>query len=514
MIFVNDSTNLSICNNSQMETMIGPEEIVAFIENYTPNDEDKALIKKAYDFSKNAHEGQLRASGDPYFIHVIATAKNLARYGMDSTTISAGLLHDTIEDGKATEEEIKNEFGEDILFLVQGVTKLGKVKYRGRERHAESLRKFFVAMAADFRVLMIKLADRLHNLQTLQYVRKEKQTRIALESIEIYAPLAHRLGIGKLKGELEDAAFPFAYPKEFENTEKFMNEKKGISEKHAEAVKGSLTRELNRQDIEIVKISHRIKHKYSLWKKLQRYKNDPEKIYDIMALRVIVPTVEDCYKTLGLVHMFWKPLPDRIKDYIALPKLNGYQSLHTTIFTGDGGIVEIQIRTPEMHGIAEYGIASHFAYKESEEKNPSPLSTGKYAWVDEFRELARAVHESSQFLKNLKMDFFKDRIFVFTPKGDVLDLPEDASPIDFAYAIHSDIGNHVSGAKVNGKLVPLSTKLKINDIVEIMTKDEAHPTSKWQDYAKTTLARKHIKTYVDDHSLLNKYIFNRFRSAK
>lgn len=496
-----------------MEEMSSAEAIVALIDNYTPTDADKELIARAYSFSRQAHEGQLRASGDPYFVHVIATAKNLARYGMDATTIAAGLLHDTIEDGKATEQEIRQEFGDDIFFLVEGVTKLGKVKYRGRERHAESLRKFFVAMASDFRVLMIKLADRLHNLQTLQYVRPEKQRRIALESIEIYAPLAHRLGIGKLKGELEDAAFPFAYPKEYGEIEKFMNEKKEVSEQHIHAVKASLERELNRQHIPIVKMSYRIKHKYSLWKKLQRYKHDPEKIYDIMALRVIVNSVEDCYRVLGLVHMFWKPVPDRIKDYIALPKLNGYQSLHTTIFTGDGGIVEIQIRTPEMHGIAEYGIASHFAYKENPDGNGS-RSASKYAWVDEFRELARAVHESGQFMQDLHMDFFKDRIFVFTPKGDVLDLPEDACPIDFAYAVHSDIGNHVSGAKVNGKMVPLSTKLQINDIVEIMTRNESHPTSKWLDCAKTALARKHIKAYVEEHSLLNKYIWNRFKTAK
>ncbi len=497
-----------------MEVIESPEDIISQIEAYTPTEEDIALINKAYDFSRLAHEGQLRASGEPYFIHVIATAQNLARYGMDATTISAGLLHDTIEDGKATEEEIKKEFGDDIFSLVEGVTKLGKVKYHERERHAESLRKFFVAMAADFRVLMIKLADRLHNLQTLQYVKPEKQRRIALESIEIYAPLAHRLGIGKLKGEIEDAAFPFAFPKEYTEIEKFMNEKKEVSEQNIAGVQSSLARELERQGVKTVKLSHRIKHRYSLWKKLQKYKNDPDKIYDIMALRVIVPNIEDCYRTLGIVHMFWKPLPDRIKDYIASPKLNGYQSIHTTIFTGDGGIVEIQIRTPEMHGIAEYGIASHFAYKETSDDGKAPRNSVKYAWVEEFRELARAVHESGAFLKNLKMDFFKDRIFVFTPKGDVIDLPEEACPVDFAYSIHSDIGNHVSGAMVNGKMVPLSTKLKINDIVEIITKNDAHPSSKWLDFAKTTLARKHIKTYVDDHSLLNKYIWNRFKTTK
>ncbi len=497
-----------------MESPSNPNAIITLIDNYAPSEADIALINKAYDFSEKAHEGQKRASGEPYFNHVVATAKNLARYGMDATTIAAGLLHDTIEDGKATESEIKEAFGDDIFFLVEGVTKLGKVKYRGRERHAESLRKFFVAMASDFRVLMIKLADRLHNLQTLEFVNPEKQRRIALESIEIYAPLAHRLGIGKLKGELEDAAFPYAYPKEYAEIETFLNEKKTVSEQNISAVQSSLERELTRQHIHTIKMSHRIKHKYSLWKKLQRYKHDPDKIYDIMALRVILPNIEDCYRTLGLVHMLWKPVPDRIKDYIALPKLNGYQSLHTTIFTGDGGIVEIQIRTPEMHGIAEYGIASHFAYKEFESNDKTNQKTGKYAWVDEFRELSRIVNESGQFMQNLRMDFFKDRIFVFTPKGDVIDLPDGACPIDFGYAVHSDIGNHISAAKVNGKMVPITSSLHVNDIVEIVTKSDAHPTSKWLDCAKTTVARKHIRTYVDDHSLLNKYIWNRFKSTK
>jgi GTP pyrophosphokinase len=491
--------------------MANADDIIVLMEDHKPNKEETILIEKACVFAEKAHEGQLRASGDPYFTHVLATAKNLASFGMDATTIAAGLLHDTIEDGKATEEEIQTEFGDDILFLVQGVTKLGKVKYQGRERHAESLRKFFVAVAADFRVLMIKLADRLHNLQTLQYVKPEKQKRIALEAIEIYAPLAHRLGIGKLKGDIEDAAFPFAFPKEYAEIEKFMKQKKEATETNIKAVEIELGKELEQQKVTVVKMNSRIKHKYSLWKKLQKYKKEPEKIYDIMALRVIVPTIEDCYRTLGIVHSLWRPLPERIKDYIALPKLNGYQSLHTTIFTGDGGIVEIQIRTPEMHGIAEYGIASHFAYKEVEEKNKKPKTVSKYAWIDEFHELARTIHENDAFLKDLKMDFFKDRIFIFTPEGDVIDLPEESSPIDFAYAIHSDIGNHTSSAKINGKMSPLSTKLQMNDIVEIHTKESAHPGSKWLDYAKTTLARKHIKAYVDEHSLLNKYIFNRFK---
>lgn len=482
------------------------------MEENPPSEKDKALIKHAYDFAQKKHEGQLRASGDPYFTHVFETAKNLARYGMDSQTIAAGLLHDAIEDTGTPEEEIEKEFGKEILFMVNGVTKLGKLKYRGRERHVESLRKFFIAVAQDFRVLMIKLADRLHNLQTLEYIPQEKQKRVALEALEVYAPLAYRLGIGKLKGELEDAAFPYVYPKDYAKVQEILKSKAKATEHHLETVLGDLQKELGKQNIKVVKISARMKHTYSLWKKLKRYDMDIDKIYDIVALRIIVPTVEDCYQVLGIIHSIWKPLPNRIKDYIALPKLNGYQSLHTTIFTGDGGIAEIQIRTPQMHGQAEYGIASHFSYKESIEKQKA-AAKHKFVWIDQFKDLQKNTDKPEKFLDDLKMDFFTDRIFVFTPEGDVIDLPKDSSPIDFAYSIHSEIGQHASAAKVNGKMVPLSAKLKDSDIVEITTKKDAHPSSKWSSYAKTTMAKKHIKQYLDTHetSLLDKYIFKRFK---
>lgn len=494
-----------------MEKISGVQEIIALMDEHPPTDSGKALIEKAYEFAKKAHEGQLRQSGDPYFLHVVETAKNLARFGMDATTVAAGLLHDTIEDCGISDEVMEQEFGKDIVFLVNGVTKLGKVKYQGRDRHVESLRKFFVAVAEDFRVLMIKLADRLHNLQTLKYVKKEKQKRIALEALEVYAPLAHRLGIAKLKGELEDAAFPFAYPKEYAKLKESIKGRTENTLEHLEKVKSEIEKELNIHHIPVVKISARKKHDYSLWKKLQKYKMEIEKIYDIAALRIIVPTIEDCYRVLGIVHSIWKPLPERIKDFIALPKLNGYQSLHTTILTKDGAVAEIQIRTPQMHGIAEYGIASHFAYKEVEEGNKSQKVAHKFAWIEQLHELQKAIADPGRFMENLKMDFFKDRIFIFTPKADVIDLPEDSSSIDFAYAIHSDIGNTVSGAKINGKMSPLSTKLQNGDIVEIITKKDAHPSSKWLDYAKTALARKHIRQYVDENSLLNKYLFNRFK---
>ena len=464
---------------------------------------DTTLIEKAYTFAEKAHEGQKRESGEPYFTHVFETAKNLARFGMDAVTIVAGLLHDVLEDTQITEEELIKEFGEDIAFLVKGITKLGTLKYRGHERHVESLRKFFIAIANDLRVVIIKFADRLHNLSTLEYLREDKQKRIALESIEVYAPLANRLGMGKLKGEIEDAAFPYAYPKEYAEIEELIKEKKESFKKYLDEVKNEVEKELKKNKIKYYEIDYRIKHKYSLYKKLLRYEKDIDKIYDIVALRVVVDTVEDCYRVLGIVHSIWKPLPGRIKDYIALPKLNGYRSLHTTIFTGSGGVAEIQIRTKEMHAEAAYGIAAHFAYKEKDSKQISQNKL-KFDWVEELKDLKDMPDKPEKFLENIKMDFFNDRIFVFTPIGDVIDLPKDSSTIDFAYSIHSDIGNHVASAKINKKIAPLSAKLKNSDIVEIITKKDAHPSSKWLDYAKTTMAKKHIKTYLEKNSLLNK----------
>lgn len=479
-----------------------PKEIIDLIEGGISKDEE-ALIDKAYKFAEKAHEGQKRLSGEPYFIHTFETAKNLAKLGMDTQTIAAGLLHDVLEDTKTPEEEIKKEFGDDILFLIKGVTKLGTLKYRGHERHVESLRKFFVAMANDLRVVIIKFADRLHNLRTLQFVPEEKRHRIALESIEVYAPLANRLGMGKLKGEIEDAAFPFAYPKEYMQIEEIIKEKKELYKKYLTEVSEQLKKELLKNNIKFVEIDYRIKHKYSLYKKLLRYDMDIDKIYDIVALRVVVDSVEECYRVLGIVHSIWNPLPGRIKDYIALPKPNGYRSIHTTIFTGLGGVAEIQIRTREMHAEAAYGVAAHFAYKEQGKKKTKE-DKDKFKWIEELKELNYMPDDPKSFLNHLKMDFFNNRIFIFTPKGDVVDLPEDSSPLDFAYSIHSDIGDHTFGAKVNSKMVPIFLKLKNGDIVEIVTKKDSKPSSKWLEYVKTAIAKKHIKSYLEKNSLLSK----------
>jgi GTP pyrophosphokinase len=476
-----------------------------------PPQKDVDLITRACYFAFKAHEGQTRRSGEPYFSHVFETAKNLARYEMDATTIAAGFLHDVIEDTTITEEELEKEFGEEIVRLVKGVTKLGTVKYQGHVRHVESLRKFLMALAQDYRVLMIKLADRLHNLKTLQHVREDKQHRIALESIEVYAPLADRFGIGKLKSEIEDAAFPYAYPKESAEVEKILADRIDGLKKSMEDVYKELSEALQKSQLHVKKIDYRIKHRYSLWKKLKERNMNFDNIYDIVAIRVIVETVEECYATLGIIHSLWKPLPARIKDFIALPKLNGYQSLHTTIFTGNGGIVEIQIRTEEMHGRAEFGIASHYIYKEQSAKESA---NEKFQWVSEFKNLGKSETGTDDFLKHLKSDFFSDRIFVFTPAGDIIDLPEGSSTIDFAYAVHSDIGNKASGARVNGKFVSLDTVLHSSDIVHIETRKDGTPKSKWLDITKTTMAKKHIRAYIKEHeqeSIFSRFIPKKFR---
>lgn len=481
------------------------QELYDLIE-YPLSPDEKALIQKAYDFSYKHHDGQKRNSGEPYFIHVFAVAKNCAMLGMDIETIIGGLLHDTLEDTDATEEEIKEQFGENILFLVKGVTKLGKLKYRGQERHVESMRKFFVAMAEDLRVLIIKLADRLHNIQTLQHVRPDKQVRIAVETIEVHAALAGRLGMGKLKGLLEDGAFPYAYPKEYTQTKDLFDSRMPESQKTIVEVRATLEKTLQEFSIKDPVIDARVKHLYSLYRKLTKYQMDIERIYDIVALRVQVATVADCYQVLGLVHMLWKPIPGRIKDYIALPKPNGYQSIHTTVIT-EHGIIEIQIRTYTMNKEAEMGVASHFLYKENKFDKGAVPTNKKLGWLDELRELQGVVTTPSRFLEQLNHDLFKSRIFVFTPKGDVIDLPEDASPIDFSYAIHSAIGETTNSARVNGKMVSLGTKLQNGDIVQIITNKNAKPSSKWLDYAKTTMARRRIRAYIAEHGgLLQKFL--------
>ena len=490
------------------------KEIISLINSPTP--EDIALIEKAYNTAEEAHKGVLRKSGEPYFTHVFETAKIIADLKMCPTTICAGLLHDSIEDGVLTEEKIRQEFGAEILFLVNGVTKLGKLKYHGAERHMESLRKLFVASAQDIRVIIIKLCDRLHNMRTLEFVRPDKQKRIALETLEIFAPLAYRLSIRKLSRELEDLSFPYVYPKEFKEVKELIKLKNDETLPKLERFMKSVMRTLAEEGLTNFHTDYRQKGLYSLSKKIVKKDGDIEKIYDILALRIFTETVSDCYKALGIIHNKWRPMPGRIKDYIAMPKANGYQSLHTTVFTGDGAIVEVQIRSNDMHRQAEFGIASHLSYKDlknSENKEMSWFSqflpksltsffqtqSEKQSAPDWMKELAES-HKASdgdEMMEDLKTDFFSTRIFTFTPKGDVIDLPIGSSIIDFAYTIHSDIGNHMASAMINNKIASLHTVLKNGDQVEIVTKKSAKPNRKWLDYAKTAMAKRFIKSALN-----------------
>ncbi|OHA88024.1 MAG: hypothetical protein A2653_01660 [Candidatus Zambryskibacteria bacterium RIFCSPHIGHO2_01_FULL_43_25] len=494
--------------------MANVQEIVNLIN--SPATEDVVLITKAYEFARHAHENHTRLSGEPYFYHLSETAKNLAALGMGATTIAAGLLHDVLEDADTKPEYLKKEFGAEILFLVEGVTKLGKLKYRGSDRHNESLRKLFVAMSQDIRVLIIKLADRLHNMRTLSHVPKDKQTRIASETLEIYAPIAYRLGIRKLNRELEDLAFPYVYPKEYEEIKKTLNIKREENQQSLEKFLRSVKKAFAKEGLTSVRTEYRVKGLYSLYKKIQT-KKDIEKIHDILALRVFVPDISDCYKALGIVHGSWRPLPGRIKDYIAFPKPNGYQALHTTVFIGDGSIVEVQIKTLQMHLYSEYGIASHVSYKEGHKnislssdmlwiksllpkedlsKNYSTISSDVPNWIKELVEYQKQTEDNDIFREDIKSDFFGHRIFVFTPKGDVMDLPIGSCPIDFAYSIHSEVGNHTFGAKINGKMVSLDQELRNGDIIEIIAKPKGQPSAKWLEYAKTTAAKKHIRSAI------------------
>ncbi len=462
-------------------------EITSLMQN--PSEEDTALIQKAFDFAKKAHEGHERKSGEPYFNHLFQTAKNIAELRMGATTIAAGFLHDSIEDTNVTAQEIEKEFGKEILFLVEGVTKLGKLKYQGRERYNESLRKLFVAMSQDIRVLIIKLCDRLHNIETLEHVKKEKQMRIAKETLDIYAPLAYRLGIKKLQRSLEDNAFKYVYPEEYEDIRKLLKKKKEEIERHLDDFQKKLRKVLVENDIKDFKIDYRVKSLYSLYKKIKKYKGNVESIYDISAIRVTVHEISDCYKVLGIVHGAWRPLQERIKDYIAIPKLNGYRSIHTTIFSGDGAIIEVQIRTEKMHDEAEYGVASHISYKEGRKTSTE--------WLTKLSEYQKI--DGEEFVESVKTDFFEERIFVFTPLGDVIDLPKGSSVIDFGFAIHTDIGEHISGAKVNGKFVAITTELQMGDRVEIETKKNSKPSAKWVEHCKTSIARRKIMNYLENN---------------
>lgn len=477
-------------------------QLLEKLKNQNRQDTDMALIKSAYDFASKAHAKQKRKSGEPYIIHPIATASRLVDLGLDSETIAAALLHDVCEDTEFTSEDIKKNFGEEIAFLVEGVTKLNKIKYKGTERSAESLRKMFLAIGEDVRIVLLKLVDRLHNMETLQHVAPEKRRRIALETLEIYAPLAYRLGIGELKGQLEDLAFPYVYPKEYEWLVSTLKDQFEKRKKFAEDIKPIVAEELKKEKIEVIDIHARAKHYYSLYKKLLKFDMDINRVFDLVALRVVVKSIEDCYATLGVIHKLWRPMPGLVKDYIALPKPNGYRSLHTTIFGPEGRTIEFQVRTKEMHEEAENGIAAHWAYSEKKGsksyiKHQATFAPGKeLSWIQQLREWQKEFEHPEEFLESLKIDFFKDRIFVLTPKGDVFDMPDGATPVDFAYHVHTDVGNSTTGAKVNGKMVPLNYHLKSGDVVQVLTQKSKKPTQDWLGFLRSPGARKKVTSFL------------------
>lgn len=456
------------------------------------------ILQRAFEFADEAHEGQFRKNGDPYIQHPLHTAYMLAEMKADLPTVAAGILHDVPEDTKHGLVEIRKKFGSEIATLVKGVTKLGTIKYRGIERYRENLKKMFLAMASDLRVIFIKFCDRLNNLRTLENLPPEKQKRIARETLEIYAPIAGMLGIGRLKWQMEDICFKFLFPDQFHELEyKYEVEKKVERNQFFQNIKNVLTPPLEEAKIKY-SIEVRFKHLYSIYLKMQDKGRPFNEIYDVFALRIIVDTIDDCYQVLGLIHSLWRPKPNRFKDYIAVPKPNGYRSLHTTVFGPEGKPVEFQIRTKEMHEETIYGLAAHWYYKAKSDRGSQSTPT----WVKEIIDIQREISSTSEFVKKIKLDIFRDRIFVFSPKGDVFELPEKATPIDFAYAVHTNIGNKASGVIVNERVGRLDQELKNGDIVEIIIeKNRQYPSRDWLKFAKTRRAKDHIRQYAKKSTL-------------
>ena len=474
--------------------MVTIDEIIANVKKYNKKTNEK-LIRKAYEFSLKAHEGQMRLSGEPYITHPLEVAYIITTLELDDESICAALLHDVVEDTSVTREEIKKEFGDNILELVDGVTKLGKIaSYVDKEEEqVENYRKFFMAMAKDIRVLMIKLADRLHNMRTLKHLSDDRKVAIAKETMQLYAPLANRLGIYSIKWELEDLSLLYLEPKAYFDLVEGIKEKREEREKFINEIIENIRKKLKEMKIE-AEVYGRPKHLYSIHRKMVKDNKTLDQIYDLFALRIIVNSVKDCYAALGLVHEMYKPMPGRIKDYIAMPKPNMYQSLHTTLIGTNGTPFEVQIRTWDMHRVAEYGIAAHWAYKE---KGASvTVSDDKLSWLRESIEWQKETNDDKEFMSKLKFDLFEDEVFVFTPMGDIKSLPAGSLPIDFAYSIHEQVGHKMIGAKINGKMVPITTKLSNGDIVEIITSDNSNgPSRDWLKIVKTSAAKNKIQNY-------------------
>ncbi|WP_225411428.1 RelA/SpoT family protein [Stigmatella hybrida] len=476
--------------------MIRLNDILQRVASYHP-DPDLDIIKKAYVYSAKVHQGQLRKSGEPYLVHPLEVAGILAELKLDEASIVTGLLHDTIEDTLATAEELTELFGPEVSQLVDGVTKLSKFSASAtlsqEEKQAENFRKMIIAMAQDIRVILVKLADRTHNMRTLDHMSEEKQARIAQETLDIYAPLANRLGISWIKTELEDLSFRYVKPQDYFALLEKLNRRKKEREKYIEDTSALIRTKLEERHLQ-GEVSGRFKHVYSIYKKIKAQGIEFDQIHDIIAFRLLMPTVPSCYEALGLVHQLWKPVPGRFKDFIAIPKPNMYQSLHTTVIGPLSERVEVQIRTPDMNKVAEEGIAAHWAYKEG--KALISKDDEKFAWLRQLMEWQQDLKDPKEFLETVKVDLFTDEVFVFTPKGDVKSLPRGATPVDFAYSIHSDVGGRCVGAKVNGKIVPLRYKMKNGDMVEVLTSPQAHPSKDWLTFVKTSRAQQRIRNFI------------------
>src|SRR5580704_8377521 len=475
--------------------MLQAEQLIDRVRAYQPS-VDSELIQKAYDYSFRMHAGQTRKSGQPYIVHPVSVAGIIADLRLDAASVCAGLLHDVVEDTLATSDELNKEFGGEVAELVDGVTKLSKINFTSHEdRQAENFRKMVIAMARDIRVLLIKLCDRLDNMRTLEHMVPESQERISRETLEIYAPLANRLGIQSFKSELEDLSFKHVEPEAFAELVAQMQMTKRERDKYIAEVCKTLSSRLAAQDF-AAEVYGRAKHLYSVYRKMRAQQSGLEAVHDLIAFRVVVESVSDCYAALGVIHSQWTPVPGRFKDYVALPKPNMYQSLHTTVIGPGRERIEIQIRTPEMHRVAERGIAAHWKYEDKQGGGIADADAQKFGWLRQLLEWQREVKDPAEFLESVKVDLFQDEVYVFTPKGDVRVFPRGATPIDFAYAIHSQLGDHITGGRINGKLEPLRYKLRNGDVVEVMTTTTQQPSKDWLEFAGTTRARAKIRTFL------------------